>query len=329
MRRFGKMLGQVLLILVVLGFGLWLFGPYEDATLTPTAGAGDVGADLDAHFAAAEAVYDDITPGVEKRVVWADAPGQQTEWAVLYVHGFSATSEEIRPVPDQVAAGLDANLIYTRLRGHGRSGDALAEGSVQAWVDDLAEGLAAARIAGQQVLILSTSTGGTLVAAIAQDETLMQDVAGVVFVSPNFGIANPVARLLSWPAARYWLPVLAGQRREFEARNEAHGTYWTTEYPSVAVMPMAALIDASMKMDHSQSTVPALFWFATADSVVRPDLSAQVADQWGGPAEVVNPVMTSADDPQSHVIAGDIMSPVQTESTVLGILNWARKLGGT
>mmetsp|Transcript_29426 Transcript_29426/g.57578 ORF Transcript_29426/g.57578 Transcript_29426/m.57578 type:complete len:330 (-) Transcript_29426:1227-2216(-) len=327
MRTFGKLLGRVLLALLVAGFGLWLFGPYEDATLTPTAGAADIGPDLDAHFAAGEGAYDDITPGVEKRVVWAGAPGQETEWSVLYVHGFSATSEEIRPVPDRVAEGLGANLIYTRLRGHGRSGDALAEGSVRAWVDDLAEGLAAARIAGQKTLILSTSTGGTLVAALSQNDTLMQDVAGVVFISPNFGIANPVARLLSWPAARYWLPVLAGQRRAFTPRNEAHATYWTTEYPSVAVMPMAALIDASMEMDHSQSTLPALFWFSNDDSVVRPNLSAQVAAQWGGPVEVVNPIMTTADDPQSHVIAGDIMSPVQTETAVLGILEWAQKLG--
>ncbi|WP_420011087.1 alpha/beta hydrolase [Tateyamaria sp.] len=325
MRMVGKFLGRLLLILVVLGFGLWLLGPYEDATLTPMGVS--VGSDLDAHFAAVEAQYDDITPGVEKRVIWAEAPGARTEWAVLYVHGFSATSEEIRPVPDRMAKGLGANLIYTRLRGHGRSGDAMAEGSVQAWVNDLAEGLAAARIAGEKVLILSTSTGGTLVAATAQNALMMQDVAGVVFISPNFGIANPVARLLSWPAARYWLPALAGQRRSFEARNEAHGTYWTTEYPSVAVMPMAALIDASMAMDHGESTLPALFWFATADQVVRPDLTAQVAGQWGGPVEVVNPVMTSADDPQSHVIAGAIMSPAQTETAVLGILNWAQKRG--
>ncbi|MEO0402295.1 MAG: alpha/beta fold hydrolase [Pseudomonadota bacterium] len=320
MKWFGKMLGRVLIVFVLLVAGLWLLGPHEDATLTP--GAVSVGPDLDAHFAELEAGFDDITPGVEKRVIWAGDVGAQTEWAILYVHGFSATSEEIRPVPDRVAKALGANLIYTRLRGHGRGPDAMSEGSVRGWATDLAEGVQAARHAGQKVAIVATSTGATLVAAMAQDASVMADVAGLVFVSPNFGLNNPLAKLLSWPAARYWLPPLAGERRSFEPSNEAHGTYWTTEYESVAVMPMAALIDATMAMDHGAQTIPALFWYAQADAVVLPEATAQVAAAWGAAATVVNPVMGPGDDPLSHVAAGDIMSPGQTDRAVADMLDW-------
>jgi len=326
MRALGKFLGRAVLLIVVVVLGLWVLGPYEDATLTPSPGASDVGRDLDAHFASVEAWFDDITPGVEKRVVWAGDAGVRTDWSVLYVHGFSATSEEIRPVPDLVADALGANLIYTRLQGHGRGGDALADGTVQGWVDDLAEGVAAARLAGARVLIMSTSTGGTLVAATAQDQTLMQGVAGLVFVSPNFGLNNPLAKLLSWPAARYWLPPLAGAERSFEPRNAAHGTYWTTQYPSVSVMPMAALIDATVAMDHSAQTIPALFWYSRDDTVVTPDITDRIAQDWGAAAQVVNPQMGPQDDPQSHVIAGQIMSPGQTDSTVAGIVAWTQAL---
>lgn len=324
MRTFGKFLGRVLLFLVVLIGGLWFFGPYEPAPLTPT--ITDVDPDLDTHFATVEGGFDDITPGTEKRVIWAGTPGTQTEWAILYVHGFSATSEEIRPVPDRIAEALGANLIYTRLQGHGRGSDALAEGTVQGWVNDLAEGLAAARHAGQKVLILSTSTGGTLVTATAQNEQLMQDVAGLIFVSPNYGLNNPLAGLLGWPAARYWLPPLAGARRSFEPKNDAHATYWTTEYPSVSVMPMVALIDAVADMDHRTQSIPALFWYALADEVVRPDLTTEIARAWGAPAQRVNPTMGPQDDPQSHVISGDVISPGQTDSTVAGMLDWITTL---
>ncbi|WP_299615392.1 alpha/beta fold hydrolase [uncultured Tateyamaria sp.] len=324
MKTFGKLLGRFLLIGALLIGALWLFGPYEKAPLTPTIAS--INPDLDAHFAEVEATHNDITPGTEKRIIWADNPGTQTEWAILYVHGFSATSEEIRPVPDRIAQSLGANLIYTRLQGHGRSGDALADGTVQGWVNDLAEGLDAARIAGQKVLILSTSTGGTLVTATAQDPDLMQDVAGLIFVSPNYGLNTPVAKLLSWPAARYWLPILAGDRRSFTPHNEAHGTYWTTEYPSVAVMPMVALIDAVADIDHSSQTIPALFWYAQGDEVVRPDITAQVASVWGAASQTVNPTMGPQDDPQSHVISGDIMSPGQTNVTVAGMLDWIATL---
>jgi alpha-beta hydrolase superfamily lysophospholipase len=320
------MLGRTLLLLIAVAGAMWLFGPYEDATLTPQTGAGDINLDLDAHFAQSEAVFDDITPGVQKRIVWAGETGAQTKLAILYVHGFSATSEEIRPVPDQLAAELGANLIYTRLQGHGRGPDAMSHGTVQGWVNDLAEGLAAARIAGEKVLILSTSTGATLVTAVAQDTALMQNVAGIVFISPNYGLNNPLAGLLTWPAARYWLPPLVGKRRSFEPRNEAHATFWTTEYDSVAVLPMAALIDATTDIDHSTQTIPALFWFAEADAVVRPDITARIAAVWGADTAIANPVMREGDDPLSHVIAGAIMSPGQTVTAVSGMLDWVRGL---
>ncbi|WP_299045437.1 alpha/beta fold hydrolase [uncultured Tateyamaria sp.] len=326
MKTLGKLLGRFLLILALIIGALWLFGPYEQAPLTPTNAS--INPDLDAHFADVEARYTDITPGTEKRIIWAGTPGTRTTYAILYVHGFSATSEEIRPVPDRLAAALNANLIYTRLQGHGRPGDALATGTVQGWVNDLAEGLDAARIAGQKVLILSTSTGGTLVTATAQDDTLMQDVAGLILVSPNYGLNNPAARLLSWPAARYWLPPLAGVRRSFEPQNERHGQFWTTEYPSVAVMPMVALIDAVADMDHTGHTIPALFWYATDDQVVRPDITAHIAGQWGAPTKTVNPTMGPQDDPQNHVIAGDILSPGQTDAAVQGMLDWIADLPG-
>jgi len=318
-------LAYALFGIVAIVAALWLFGPYEDATLTSRAAAVDP--DLDAYFARVEAACADITPGAEKRILWADQPGRKTDWAILYVHGFSATSEEIRPVPDRLADAMGANLIFTRLQGHGRGGDAMAEGSVRGWVRDLDEGLQAARIAGRKVLILSNSTGGTLVAALAQDRAMMRDVAGLIFVSPNFGINNPVAPLLGWPAARYWLPPLAGVRRSFEVRSAGHATYWATQYPSVAVLPVAALIDAANALDHSAQTLPALFWFSMDDQVVRPDATAHVAAVWGGPSTVVNPVMGPGDDVYSHVVAGDILSPGQTDGTVKGMLEWVRTTG--
>lgn len=325
MKAFGKLLGRVLLVLIVLIGGLWLFGPYEKAPLTPSA-AFEIAGDADAYFAQVEGAFDDITPGTQKRVIWSGAPGVQTDWALVYVHGFSASSEEIRPVPDQVAAALGANVVYTRLQGHGRGPDAMAEGTVQGWVNDFAEAMAVARTVGQRTLVVSTSTGGTLVTAVAQNPQIMDGAAGVIFVSPNYGLNNPMAKLLSWPAARYWLPPLAGARRRFEPQNEAHGTYWTTEYDSVAVMPMVALIDAVAKMDHGRQTLPALFMFAQADQVVRPDITAQVAAAWGGDVTINQPVMGAGDDPQSHVIAGDIISPGQTTGAVQTMIAWVQGL---
>lgn len=314
---------RVLLAMAVLAGALWYLGPYEpvdlDARLTEPVPA----ADVDGYLARQEARFDDIVPGTAKRVVWAGAPGIRTAVALVYLHGFSATSEEIRPVPDRLAAGLNANLVFTRLQGHGRK-EALAEATVGGWARDLDEALQVARAVGERVLILSTSTGGTLAAVAALSPDLAEDLAGVVFVAPNFGINHPLEPLMTAPAARMWLPVLAGETYAFEPRSPDVETYWTTRYPSVAILPMAALVRHVSAQDFSRATVPALFWYSDDDTVVRAEATDRVAEAWGGPVTVRKVVMGEGDDPSSHVVAGDIQSPGQTDRAVTEMLDWSR-----
>jgi len=323
MRRLFKWLGRAALgVVAVLGL-MWIFGPYEPAGLDAQFDEAKLDKGVSAHFAWTEAQVTGITPGVEKQVIWAGAPETQTDWSVLYIHGFSATAQEIRPVPDNVAAALGANLVLTRLQGHGRSGDAMAEGTVAGWMADTAEALAVARRVGKRVLVLSTSTGGTLVSAAALDPALMAGVAGTVMISPNYAVNNPAAALLTLPAARYWMPLVAGERRSFEPLNPDQQTYWSTEYPSVAVLPMAALVKAVDHADLSGAQVPALFMFSDADQVVKADATRAAAAEWGGPVTLWQPTLTDADDPFAHVIAGDIVSPAQTETVASEIIEWA------
>ena len=128
MRSLLRKLLYLVVALVLLGVGLFVFGPYEGTDLAADFDEGQLADGVSPYFADREARFEDITPGAEKRVIWHDTPEMQTDLAVLYIHGFSATAAEIRPVPDLVAERLQANLIYTRLTGHGRSGEALAQG---------------------------------------------------------------------------------------------------------------------------------------------------------------------------------------------------------
>ena len=326
MKRIAVFLGGLIGALIALGIVLYIFGPYEPADLDASFDAAQLDGGVAAYFEAQETQYDDITPGVEKRVVWHGAPGTPTDWVVVYLHGFSATSEEIRPIPDRVAEGLEANLIFTRLKGHGRSGAALAEARVSDWMADVAEALAAARAVGERILVMSVSTGGTLATAAALDPALSEDVKGLILVSPNFGINNPAAPLLTLPAARQWVPLLAGAERSWEPHNRAQGIYWTTRYPSAAGIPVAALVQEVTSRDLSQIALPALFMFSDEDKVVLPEATRDVAEHWGGPVTVVNPDLGPGDDPSRHVIAGDILSPGQNDFAVKTMLEWAGKL---
>lgn len=276
----------VLLALVISGAAVLILGPREPVDTKIAFDPGSLGADLDAWLAAEEARVPDLRPDVQKRIVWASEPGRQTPLSVVYIHGFSASSGEIRPVPEQVAAALGANLFLTRLAGHGRDGAALAEPVAGDWLEDTAQALAIGRRIGSRVLVIATSTGGTLAAIAATDPAMAEHVAGMVLISPNFGLANPAAPLLSLPFARLWAPLLAGRERSFTPRNAAHAAYWTVKYPLVATIPVKALVDHLAGLDLSRARMPALFIFSDDDKVVSVAAMRAAADRWGGPVQI-------------------------------------------
>ncbi|MBU3740625.1 MAG: hypothetical protein FGM55_16965, partial [Rhodoferax sp.] len=135
------------------------FGPLEPASRAqPPAEA----AQIDGWLQAAEAAVPGIRPGNAKGVVWAGEPGRRTPWAVVYLHGFSASRLETAPLADIVGRGLGANVYYTRLTGHGLPAQAMAQARPQDWLADGVEALRIGRALGERVLVISCSTGSTV-----------------------------------------------------------------------------------------------------------------------------------------------------------------------
>lgn len=326
MRFFGKALGRVLLGLLLFVGAFWILAPREPVEVDVAFDEGALEQGVAAYLSSQEARFSDITPGVEKRVIWAGAPEARTDWAVVYLHGFSATSEEIRPLPDRVAQALGANLVFTRLAGHGRGGDALAEPEVADWLHDVAEALAIGRHLGRRVLVIATSTGGTLATIAAHDPRMSRDVAGLVLISPNYRVKNPAAAILTWPGVEWWGPLVAGPERAFEPLNPQQERYWTTRYPTRAVFPMGASVAYAAGLDHAAVTIPAMFVFSDADQVVDAAATRRIARQWGAPVRLHPVDVGPKDDPFAHVIAGDILSPGMTDRLVGDILDWVAKL---
>ncbi len=320
-----KFLGFTLLGLIIAVFALWVVGPYEEVDRRVDFDPSLVPDDIDGWLADSESMVPDLTPEAAKQVVWATAPGRRTPISIVYIHGFSATGWEIRPVPDRVGEALGANVFFTRLTGHGRSGAAMAEARAGDWIEDLAEAMEVGRRLGDRVIVMGTSTGGTLAGVLAADPDLAplrEGLAGMILISPNFGISSPAAQLLSWPAARAWLPLVAGDVRAFEPQNERHGRLWTPEYPTVSLLPMKALVDHAATLDWGQAEMPALFYFSPDDSVVDPAVTEAVAASWGGPADVRRITLPEGDDPTSHVIMGDVLSPNHTPDAIAYITDW-------
>ena len=323
-RRIRTMLYGLAVIALLLA-ALWAFGPREPVETALRFDPAAIGADVDAYLADTEGRFDDIVEGAEKQIVWAFPNSRaRTPVALVYVHGFSASAGEIRPVPDMAAAALGANLHYTRLAGHGRPEAAMAGPTVQDWIDDVAEAVAIGERLGEKVVLIGTSTGGTLAAVAALHPDLKDRIGGIIFVSPNFKVKAAGSGMLTAPFARRLVPLLAGAERAFEPANELHARFWTERYPSTALLPMAALVAHARAQVHENATQPALFMFSDADRIVDHTVTRRIVERWGGPAEIV--AMTRSDDPDDHVIAGDALSPSNNGAVADTIADWVRAL---
>lgn len=312
-----------LIIFVVLGItGLMTFGPREKISEQVNFDPSNLGGDLDAYLQKTESVYPQITEGVEKQIIWAGEKGARTRDVIVYLHGFSATSKEIRPVPDNVATSLGANLYLPRLAGHGLPGSAMGNPTADDWMRDLAESMEIARKLGDRIILMTTSTGGTLAAVGLNFPDIMQGVEGIIFTSPNFGVHNKLSFLGRLPFGRVWFSWLAGNERSWEPMNPEQGKYWTTSYPPHAIIPMMSMIAKTESMDFSQTKIPALFYFSDKDRVVNAAITRDVVAQWGGKVDVINPTLGDNVDDSYHVIAGDIVSPSQTAKASAAMLDW-------
>jgi alpha-beta hydrolase superfamily lysophospholipase len=282
-----------------------------------------VGTDLDAYLEAAEAKFADIRPGARKQIVWADPQTKsKTPIAIIYVHGFSASPAELRPLPDRVATSLGANLMFTRLAGHGRSPDAMAEADIGDWLNDLEEALAVGERLGDRIVVMATSTGASLVTYALTLDRFRERISAVVFFSPNYRISDPLGFALTWPFARGLARLAIGKRRSFDPINAAHAAGWTTSYPVEALLPMARIAANARRSAVERILIPALFVRSPKDQVVDPAATDRVAARWGGPHAVLDPGPVG--DPSSHVIAGDALSPETTGPLAAAITAWLK-----
>jgi esterase/lipase len=317
-------LGIFLAVVVTILIGIAM-GPRPPIDETIRFDFGSVSDDVEQWVAQREAAVETVRSGAEKEIVWADpTTKQKTPLAVIYVHGFSATKWETRPLPDKVAKALGANLFLTRRTGHGQDGEALAKASLNDWINDIAEAIAVGEKLGDRIVIIGGSTGGTLAIWAASNARLINKVVGLVLISPNFQPKGFSVGLLNMPWGNYLLPMIFGDTRSWEPTNEAHGQWWTTSYPSRAVFSMAALLRAVEKIDKKALDVPAFFIFSPKDTVVEPDATRRVFAEWGGPKQEF--LVENSEDPGNHVIAGDILSPGTTDQLAELIIEWVGTL---
>lgn len=282
---------------------------------------------LDDWIKASEAVYPDIKPGNAKGIVWNSSTQQRTPWAVVYLHGFSASRLETAPVTDLVAKALGANAFHTRLSGHGRGGAAMGDATAQDWMADAIEAVRIGQTLGERVLVISCSTGSTLATWLALTPEGSQ-VAAHVFISPNFGLKDKRSELINGHWGQKIALALQGETRGWTPETPFEANAWTSRYPTRALFPMMAMIKNVRESDLSVFQTPVLVLYSEKDETVDPIETQAAFTRIGAPLKAIEAVTYSKSKGQ-HVLAGALKDPAAVAPMVESIVQWTQSLPNT
>jgi len=241
---------RILLYVIGVGIIVYLFGPRPDEpkyeTVMPAVPPLN---ELDKYVATQEAVHK-LRPNNEARIVWAnDSSRQKTEYAIVYIHGFSASQEEGNPVHRNIAKQFGCNLYLSRLAEHGiDTSEQLMNLTADNYWESAKQALAIGKQLGNKVILMGTSTGGTQALQLAA--TYPADVAGLILYSPNIAINDANA----WVLNNHWGLQLARLVKGSKYNDPAderpiYRQYWNKPYRLEATVALEEMLETTMNKE--------------------------------------------------------------------------------
>ena len=265
---------------------------------------------IDAYITAMEAPYK-IKDNNQARIIWADSSKTQTDYAIVYLHGFSASQMEGNPVHQNIAKQFHCNLYLARLAEHGiDTTEDLMNLTAENYWESAKLAYAIGKQIGKKVILMSTSTGGSLALQLAAN---YPEIAGLILYSPNIEIFDPSAPLLNNPwGLQIGRTVLKSNYVDIKYTDSAYPKYWNSHYRIEAVVALQNLIEATMTeatFKKIQQPTLALYYYkdeAHQDNVVKVSAIQKMMQQIATPSNLK--MEMAMPNTGSHVLASPIVS---------------------
>lgn len=320
-RRFIKITFPFILLLVIYLMGPKPAKPVFSRTLPTVPASAE---ELEKYIADNDARHV-IKPGNEAEIIWHDSTHQKTDYAVVYLHGFSASKMEGDPVHKRFAKAFGCNLYLPRLTDHGvDTTETLLLYTADRWWESAREALMIGKQLGRKVILVSTSTGGTLALKLAADYP--EDVFALINLSPNIAINDGAAFLLNNPWGLYIARTVMGGKYRVTDATEEEAKYWNKKYRLEALTELEELIEETMTAETFQKvTQPSLTLYyykneQEQDPQVKVSAMLTMNEQLGTPVD--QKAITPFPNAGVHVIGSSM-----TSKDVEGVYNAMEKFG--
>lgn len=245
---------------------------------------------LEAYISKKEAQHQ-LRPNNQARIIWAnDSAKTVTEYAIVYLHGFSASQEEGSPVHTHLAKKFGCNLYLARLAEHGiDTTEQLASLTAEKYWNSAKEAYAIGKQLGKKVILIGTSTGGSNALHLA---ATYPDVHALVLLSPNIEINNPNAWLLNNPWGLQIARLVTGSNYITPRDNrEIYKQHWNHPYRLEATVALQEYLETAITpstfKNISQPTL-LLYYYRNEqeqDAVVKVSAMLRMFEQLATPAD--------------------------------------------
>lgn len=246
----------------------------------------------------------------ECRTLHKTGKGESSPTPLIYFHGFSACPVDIDPLPDDLAQKLRIDLLKPRLSGHGIAGpDGLQKVSFEDWQRDAQNSLLSFPETGKFIL-MGTSTGATL--ALDQALRTPDKILALVLISPNLGLPrwDSELMLLPWGIGKWLTRMIVGEYRTWKAISPEQEKFWSTRYPSSALVEMMRTVDSVRQAPLNSLKMPILVFYCPDDPVV----SSKAIENFFSKLPAQNKQLIQAPcNEDKHVLAGKYLSPGSTD----------------
>lgn len=249
----------------------------------------------------------------QAQIIWAnDSVHTPTNYAIVYLPGFTASQMEGDPVHRAIAKEFGCNLYLARLSDHGlKNDDAFLNLTADRYWNSARDALAIGKKLGKKIIVMGTSTGGTQALQLAA--TYPDLVDALILMSPNIAINDPSAWLLNKPwGLQIARLVIGNQYMTTPDQSPSFKKYWYSHYRLEGVVALQEMLETSMTKENFQKIKqPTLLLYYYKDDqhqdpVVKVSAMLEMFDQLGTDAQHKKSIaMPQTGD---HVIGSPIKS---------------------
>lgn len=230
--------------------------------------------------------------------------------AFVYLHGFGASHREGSPIVEKLSSDFKANVYLARLSGHGlKDASGYEKLTPEKYIASAKRALKIGKQIGEKVILISTSTGGTLSLKLASEDN---DISALVLYSPFVDVIDKKSFLVLKSEGKEFMIAKNGGEVFEEKRPKEQLPYWSTKYHINGYVALLQMLQNTMTLEtFNKVTCPVFLAYyykdqEHQDKVVSVEAMLSMFDKLG--TNVQDKQKMAFPNAGNHVIGCDLRS---------------------